>query len=191
MSRKTSGLLIAGLLITLFALAACQPQTEFVEVTRVVTDTVVQEGQPVEVTRVVTDMQEVVVTATPVPEEPVSSAAPDPTTWREASFGEPDTLDPNLGYETSGGNVIQNVMEPLITYNFTDGTSFVPALAVEVPSEENGLISEDGTTYTFNIREGVTFHAGGTLEPHDVAYTFQRGLLQSDPNGPQWLLIEP
>ncbi len=82
-------------------------------------------------------------------------------------------------------------MEPLIISNFTDPTSFVPALALEVPSVENGLISEDGLTYTFNIRDGVTFHAGGTLEPHDVAYTFQRGLLQSDVNGPQWLLIEP
>jgi peptide/nickel transport system substrate-binding protein len=87
--------------------------------------------------------------------------------------------------------LLENVMEGLITYNHTDPNTFVPQLAEEVPSLENGLISEDGLTYTFNIREGVTFHEGGTLEPHDVAYTFQRGLLQSDPNGPQWLLLEP
>ena len=37
-----------------------------------------------------------------------------------------------------------------------------PLLAMEVPSVENGCISEDGLTYTFNIREGVTFHNGGT-----------------------------
>lgn len=191
MSMKTSVRLIAGLLLGLLALAACQPQSQVVEVTRVVTETVVQEGQPVEVTRVVTENQEVVVTATPAPEAGVSSVAPDPTTWREVSFGEPDSLDPALGYETTGGNVIQNVMEPLIISNFTDPTTFVPALALEVPSVDNGLISADGLTYTFNIREGVTFHDGGTLEPHDVAYSFQRGLLQSDVNGPQWLLIEP
>jgi peptide/nickel transport system substrate-binding protein len=64
-------------------------------------------------------------------------------------------------------------------------------LATEVPSLENGGISEDGTVYTFNIREGVTFHDGAELTPSDVAYSFQRGLLQSDPNGPQWLLLEP
>jgi peptide/nickel transport system substrate-binding protein len=190
-SKTRFGLIMAALLVVVAALAACQPQTQTVEVTRVVTETVVQEGQSVEVTRIVTEQEQVVVTATPEAEMAPSFVAADPTVWREASFGEPDTLDPSLGYETTGGNVIQNVMEPLVTYAHTDPNELAPALAVEVPTSENGLISEDGLTYTFNIREGVTFHAGGTLEPHDVAYTFQRGLLQSDPNGPQWLLIEP
>lgn len=186
---KKAGLVMAALMLAALALAACQPQAEVVEVTRIVTETVTEEGQPVEVTRIVTEVQEVVVT--PTPQAQASSSAPDPTTWREVSFGEPDTLDPALDYETSGGNVIQNVMEPLIIYDHVSPTDLAPALAVEVPSLENGGISTDGLTYTFNIREGVTFHAGGALEPHDVAYTFQRGLLQSDPNGPQSLMMEP
>jgi peptide/nickel transport system substrate-binding protein len=185
---KKAGLLVAALMIAAL-LAACQGQAQVVEVTRVVTETVVEEGEPVEVTRIVTEVQEVV--ATPTSEAQAPSAAPDPTTWREVSFGEPDTLDPALDYETTGGNVIQNVMEPLINYDHVSPTDLVPVLALEVPTLENGGISEDGLTYTFHIREGVTFHAGGTLEPHDVAYTIQRGLLQSDPNGPQWLLLEP
>ncbi len=186
---KRSSLAVVLLLVGALVLAACQPQTEIIEVTRVVTETVIEEGQPVEVTRIVTEVQEVV--ATPAPEVSVPAGPDDPTVWRELSFGEPETLDPALGYETSGGNVIQNVMEPLVVYDRTSPTDLVPALAVEVPSLDNGGISEDGRTYTFTIREGVTFHNGGTLEPHDVAYTFQRGLLQSDPNGPQWLLLEP
>jgi peptide/nickel transport system substrate-binding protein len=56
---------------------------------------------------------------------------------------------------------------------------------------ENGGISEDGLTYTFNIRQGVTFHNGNDLTPSDFEYTYERGLLQSSPDGPQWLLIEP
>ena len=187
--QRKVGLLLAALLLMMAALAACQPQTQVVEVTRVVTETVTEEGQTVEVTRVVTETEEVVVT--PTPAAAAAAGAEDPTVWREVSFGEPDSLDPSLGYETSGGNVIQNVMEPLIIYDHISPTDMVPALAVEVPSLDNGGISEDGLTYTFQIREGVTFHAGGTLEPHDVAYTFQRGLLQSDPNSPQWLLMEP
>jgi peptide/nickel transport system substrate-binding protein len=186
--RKT-GLVMALLLVVALGLVACQPQSQVVEVTRVVTETVVEEGQPVEVTRIVTEVQEVI--ATPEPDVVVPAGPSDPTVWRELSFGEPETLDPSLGYETSGGNVIQNVMEPLIIYDHVSPTDFVPALALEVPTIDNGGISADGQTYTFTIREGVSFHAGGTLEPHDVAYTFQRGLLQSDPNGPQWLLLEP
>ncbi|WP_374687651.1 ABC transporter substrate-binding protein [Promineifilum sp.] len=188
--QRNRGLLMAVLVVVALALVACQPQSQVVEVTRVVTETITEEGQPVEVTRIVTEVQETV--ATPTPEAAAGPTGPeDPTVWREISFGEPDSLDPALGYETSGGNVIQNVMEPLVTYDHVSPTDLVPALAVEVPSLDNGGISEDGLTYTFQIREGVTFHAGGTLEPHDVAYSFQRGLLQSDPNGPQWLLLEP
>ncbi len=193
MFNKKAGLLLVALALIAVLLVACQPETvvEQVEVTRVVTETVVEEGQTVEVTRVVTEVQEVAVPAEPVVEEAGPMVAPDPTTYVEMVFGDPDTLDPNLAYDTASSRVIDTVMEGLITYNHKDATTYVPVLALELPTADNGLISEDGLTYTFNIREGVTFHEGGTLEPHDIAYTFQRGLLQSDPNGPQWLLLEP
>jgi peptide/nickel transport system substrate-binding protein len=193
-SKKT--LLLIATILMVAVLAACSPQTVEVtrvvpqEVTRVVTETVEVEGESVEVTRIVTETIEVEVPAeTEAPGATLTDPSPDTLVW--LTFGDPDTLDPNLNYETSGGSLLENVMEGLIYYNREDGTTFVPALATEVPSEDNGGISEDGMTYTFNIREGVTFHEGGTLEPHDVAYTYQRGLLQSDPNGPQWLLLEP
>ncbi len=195
-TKKRLGLLVAFMAIIAVVLAACSPQTIEVpvEVTRVITETVTQEIEgetvTVEVTRVVTETIIETVGADD-DAEMAPSGAPDPTTYTELIFGDIDTLDPNLAYDTASGAVILNVMEPLIFYNGSDPTTYVPVLAEEVPSLENGLISEDGLTYTFNIREGVTFHDGGTLEPHDVAYTFQRGLLQSDPNGPQWLLLEP
>jgi peptide/nickel transport system substrate-binding protein len=193
MSKKTLGRLTAVVLILALGLVACQPQVVEVpvEVTRVVTETVVEEGETVEVTRIVTEVEEVEVTPVPEEAEAIPVVAPEPGVYREITFGDIDTLDPSLGYDTASNNIIDNVMESLIYYNYTDATTFVPVLALEVPSVENGLVSEDGSTYTFNIRPGVNFHDGGTLEPHDVAYTFQRGLLQSDPNGPQWLFIEP
>ncbi len=188
---KKIGLLLMVIAVLTIVLVACTPETvevvKEVEVTRVITETVVQEGQTVEVTRVVTEVQEVPA----APEEAAMPVKGDPTVYTEVYFGDMDTLDPNLNYETAGGQTIENVMEGLVYYNGSDSTSYVPALAVEVPTVANGGISEDGLTYTFKIREGVTYHEGGTLEPHDVAYTFQRGLLQSDPNGPQWLLLEP
>jgi peptide/nickel transport system substrate-binding protein len=45
--------------------------------------------------------------------------------------------------------------------------------------------------YTFHIRQGVRFHNGNALTPSDVAYSFQRGILQGGYNSPQWLLAEP
>jgi peptide/nickel transport system substrate-binding protein len=109
----------------------------------------------------------------------------DPTTYFSPTFGEPETLDPALDYETAGGEIIQNVYETLVTYNRNNAQEFVPNLATE------WTVSDDGLTYTFTIREGVTFHEGGELTPSDVAYSFQRGLLQGGHASPQWLLTEP
>ena len=55
-----------------------------------------------------------------------------------------------------------------------EGADFVPSLATEVPTQENGLVSEDGLTYTFPIREGVTFHDGTELTADDVKYSWDR-----------------
>jgi len=190
-TKNRIGLLMAAMLVVALALVACQPTSQVVEVTRIVTETITEEGQEVVVTSVVTEVEEVVVTATPVPVEEVTFAAPDATTYVTQTFGDIGTLDPALGYDTASNTPIQNIYETLIWFNGTDATTYVPVLATEVPTVDNGGISEDGLTYTFHIREGVTFHDGAELTPSDIAYSFQRGLLQGDPNGPQFLFIEP
>ena len=176
--------LVSLLMVLSMVLAACgpAPTPETVEVEVVKTVVVVEEGQTV------------VVTATPEPEVVVPAAefkSKDPTTFVVAQFGEPETLDPALAYETAGGEIIQNVYSKLIEYEREKPTTFVPELALEVPSVENGGISADGLTYTWKIRTGVTFHDGAEMTPSDVAYTFQRGLLQGGTASPQWLMTEP
>jgi len=103
---------------------------------------------------------------------------------------EVDSLDPAFSYAEGGLEVIQNIYETLITYKKGSMTELVPMLATEVPSVENGLISEDGLTYTLRIREGVKFHNGDELTPEDVEYSFER-IMVLDAGGPSWLLIEP
>lgn len=122
---------------------------------------------------------------------PAALVAPDPTTYTLVTFGDIDTMDPALAYDTASSAIIMNVLEGLIFFNREKMTEYVPVLATEIPSVDNGGISADGKTYVFKIRQGVKFHNGNDLTPSDFAYTFVRGLLQSDPNGPQWLLIEP
>src|SRR5690554_118932 len=143
-SKRTT--LFLALVVMLGLLAACQPQTVEVtrvieqEVTRVITETIIEEGEEVEVTRIVTEVQEI----TPEPEGAEAPTDPSPDTLVELTFGDIATMDPNLIYDTASGQLAENVMEGLIYYNHTDATSYVPQLATEVPTEENGGISEDG-----------------------------------------------
>ena len=97
-----------------------------------------------------------------------------------------DTLDPALAYDTASGEIVQNVYETLVFYDGEATDKFVPQLAEEMPT-----VSADGTVYTFKIRSGVKFHEGQDLTASDVAYSFQRGLLQGGYSSPQWLLSEP
>jgi len=109
----------------------------------------------------------------------------DPTTIVNASIGDADTLDPALSYDTASGEVIQNIYETLVYYDGIATDKFVGQLA------ESWEVSEDGTVWTFKLRDGVKFHEGGDLTPTDVVYSFVRGLLQGGYSSPQWLLAEP
>ena len=59
-----------------------------------------------------------------------------------------------------------------------------PCLATEVPSVENGGISEDGLVYTFHLREGVKFQPPVDREvtAADFKYSFER--MMSEPRAP-------
>jgi peptide/nickel transport system substrate-binding protein len=96
-----------------------------------------------------------------------------------------DTLDPALAYNSASNHVISQIYETLITYNRERTDEFIPQLAT------SWEISAEGDVYTFYIRPGVTFHGGQSLTAEDVAYTFQRGILQGGYASPQWLITEP
>lgn len=117
---------------------------------------------------------------------PSSPTSPiDAHTFVLATNGEANTLDPALAYDTASGEIIQNVYETLVFYDGVNTNAFVPQLA------NSYELSPDGLTWTFHIRQGVSFHNGASLTPTDVAYSFQRGLLQGGSSSPQWLLAEP
>jgi peptide/nickel transport system substrate-binding protein len=174
-------------------LGACAPQATGTPQTIIQTQVVVQTSAPVVQTQIVNGTpQQVVVTATPAPTSaPAAIKSKDPTTFVQETFGDADTLDPALDYETAGGQIIQNVYDTLIFYNKDNPVDFIPQLATEVPTKDNGDISADGKTYTFKIRTGVKFHDGTDMKPSDIAFSLQRGILQAGSSSPQWLLSEP
>jgi len=101
-----------------------------------------------------------------------------------AYVGSPRSVDPAWAYDTASSELIFNVYETLIFYNRESVDEFVPMLATD------WLISEDGLTYTFKIREGVKFHNGETLTTEDVEYSFERVMVQDRSGGPAWMLYE-
>ena len=96
----------------------------------------------------------------------------------EASTLDPAQVEPGEGGET----IILQVYERLLEIG-PDGPDLIPALATEVPSTDNGLISADGLTYTFPLREGVTFHDGTPMTADDVKYSWDRVMTMDLPDG--------
>jgi peptide/nickel transport system substrate-binding protein len=96
----------------------------------------------------------------------------------------PQTLDPAWAYSIPDGVPLTNIYEGMVRYSKDRSDEFVPVLST------GRDVNPAGDLWTFHVREGVTFHAGGTLEPHDVAYSMQRALLQDRGGGPQWMMLE-
>lgn len=115
----------------------------------------------------------------------------DPTTWVETTYGDPDTLDLSQMYETAGGEIAANVYDTLVFFKKDSPSEFVPMIALEVPTKENGGISEDGLKVTFKIRDGVKFHDGSDLTIEDIAFGFVSRILAGSTYSPQWMLVEP
>ncbi len=110
-----------------------------------------------------------------------------PDTFIEATIGDAQTFDPATAYDTASWTIIYNVYDRLVDYDRTSIDKFVPMLATEIPTEQNGGISADGKTYRFKIRQGVTFQNGDPLMAEDVAYSFKRNMVLDPDGGPDWI----
>lgn len=84
---------------------------------------------------------------------------------------EPDILNPiisNMFYTSVVSNLVYS---GLVKIN--DKMEVIPDLTVEVPTLENGGISEDYLTYTYHLRRDVKWHDGHPFTSKDVEFTYQ------------------
>lgn len=77
-----------------------------------------------------------------------------------------DSLDPHLAVAAGTKEVMFNVFEGLM--KSAPNGDLIPAVA------DHYDLSDDRTTYTFTLREGVTFHNGEAVTADDVVYSIER-----------------
>ncbi|MEJ2035029.1 MAG: peptide ABC transporter substrate-binding protein, partial [Maritimibacter sp.] len=86
--------------------------------------------------------------------------------WQAAS-----TMNPYLSGGTKELEAASLVLEPLARYD--EGGNMVPFLAESVPTVENGGVSEDLTTVTWKLKEGLLWSDGTPVTSADVAFTWE------------------
>jgi ABC-type transport system substrate-binding protein len=96
-------------------------------------------------------------------------------------MSEPQNLDPAADWEGNGWSIEHCIFNTLLTYASAPGdkgTVLVPDMATEVPTVENGGITNDGKTYTFHLHTGIKFAPPVNREvtSADVKYSIERML---------------
>ena len=81
---------------------------------------------------------------------------------------EPDGIDPGITNNSFAQYVLVNCFEGLVTYDETG--------SIVAGNAESWDISEDGTVYTFYLREGLKWSDGTDLTAEDYVYSYQRVL---------------
>lgn len=96
---------------------------------------------------------------------------------------EPPHLDPTSAAAGAIDYVVySNVFEGLT--RFASNGSVIPGLA------KSWEISDDNLTYTFNLRDGVTFHDGSTMNAEDVKFSLDRARAEDSTNAQKALFTD-
>lgn len=95
------------------------------------------------------------------------------------TFGaDPASLDPIQAVDVYRGQMVAYIYDGLV--QFKDGV-IRPNLA------SSWEVSEDGTVYTFHLRDDVQFHNGRRFTAEDVKYSFERALKPASQSPLTWV----
>lgn len=94
---------------------------------------------------------------------------------------EPTVFNPLMPHIEVDDGLHFSLFDPLFAID--DKGNFTPALASEVPTQENHGISADGLQFHLKLRDGVKWHDGQPFTAEDVKFTLE---LLVDPNFRSW-----
>jgi peptide/nickel transport system substrate-binding protein len=167
MSRtKRAWIALSLVAVVAMAAAACAPQTVTVEVERTV-EVEVPVEKTVEVEKIV---------------EVTPEAAGPQGTLRVALSTFPNSLILPLSAERNSHNASWQLNDSLVYAD--DEGNIVPALA------ERWDISDDGTEYTFYLRQDVTFHNGEPFNADAVVFSWEHGKRPEMEWSEKWTMAE-
>lgn len=83
----------------------------------------------------------------------------------------PSIMNPYLSAGTKDMEAASLVIEPLARYD--ENGNLVPWLAEEIPTVENGGVSEDLTTITWMLKDGLKWSDGSPVTSEDVKFTWE------------------
>jgi peptide/nickel transport system substrate-binding protein len=105
-------------------------------------------------------------------------------TYRVRVSSEAPLIDPQVDTTLQVYNLSRNIFSTLLRYK-GNSLDLEPELLAEMPKA-----SADGKTFTFKLKDGITFSNGAKLTAKDVKYTFERMLLPATKAQNGWLLAQ-
>ncbi|MFC7322913.1 peptide ABC transporter substrate-binding protein [Halobacillus campisalis] len=99
-------------------------------------------------------------------EDGEESTSEDSSVLRMNNGAEPTSLDPPIGFDAASWNVLNNLMEGM--------TRLSQEHEPEEATAENIEVSEDGTEYTFTIREDAKWSNGDDVTAEDFEFAWKR-----------------
>src|SRR5688500_7311843 len=146
------------LVITALVLTACGG---------VATPAPVETEAPVATEAPATEAPATEVPATEVPTEPAAAAGIAIVTFVQ----QPTTLNPMYANQWFSTITTEFWLKGL--WSFDPENNPVPEIATEIPTTENGGMSEDGLTLTVNLRDDVTWSDGEPVTANDFVFTYE------------------
>ena len=102
---------------------------------------------------------------------PLHAATPKDTLVVALAFDDIISLDPAEAFEISAGELMGNGYDRLLRYDVADPSKLLPDLA------RSWKVSEDGKTYSFELKPGIKFASGNPLSAEDVVFSLQRAVI--------------